>query len=192
MLYCSLKKKRKINNKRLYMSLLKQIFAIPPILKTRRHHALEHATLQVLSRNYPQIPTMGYSDAGGFWVVGNLATEAVRDAVDEALSRLQKGETQLAVHPNCGTNYVVAGTLAGSLAWLVMASSQGNMRRRFQDWPLVVMVSIFGFILGLPLGIKFQRQVTIDPQPGNMKVIEIRIFKVLGVPVHRIHTHYAA
>jgi hypothetical protein len=133
---------------------------------------------------------MGYSDAGGFWIVGNLATEAVRDAVDEALARLQKGEAQLAVHPNCGTNYVVAGTLAGSLGWLVMAFSQGNVRRRFQDWPLVVMVTTFGFILGLPLGILFQKRVTIEPQPGGMKVVEIRVYRARGVTIHRVNTRH--
>lgn len=172
------------------MSVLDNVFSFSPVKKTRRHHALEHATLQILSRKNPQISVFGYSDMGGFWVVGNVATEAVCDAVEEALSRLRAGEATLAIHPNCGSNYVVAGVVAGGLAWLAMAFSQGSWRRKLQDLPVVIALSSFGFMLAQPLGIAFQTRMTIDPQPGEMKVAEIRVNQVNGVTVHRIITRH--
>ncbi|MCE1253314.1 MAG: DUF6391 domain-containing protein [Anaerolineae bacterium] len=170
------------------MSLLQSLLSISPVSRTRRHHALEHATLQILARKQPGLSLFGYSDARGFWVVGNVATETLRDAVDEALARLQNGETGLAFHPNCGTNYAVAGMLAGSLAWLVMAFSQGSWRRRLQDWPVVVALSTIGFMFGLPLGYKFQQAVTVEPRPGALKVVEIRVLQGRLVRSHRILT----
>ncbi len=170
------------------MSLLKPLLNVPPFYSTRRHHALEHATLQVLARKDPHLVLFGYSDVRGFWVVGNVATETLRDAVDEALARLQSGEAALAYHPNCGTNYAVAGLLAGSLAWLTMAFSQGSWRKRLQDWPVVVAVSTFALMLGLPLGYKFQQAVTVEPQPGAMKVVEIRVLQGKFMRTHRVLT----
>ena len=58
----------------------------------------------------------GHSTAAGFRLMGEIPTEAVQSAVEEALRRLQAGESKLAVHPNCGTNFVTAGTLSGLAA----------------------------------------------------------------------------
>ena len=164
---------------------------VSPFTRIRRHHALEHATLQVLSKNNPYQSFFGYSDVRGFWVVGNISTEAVRDAVEEALSRLKAGEAQLAVHPNCGTNFAVAGLLAGSAAWLMMAFSKDGFRRRLQDWPLVVAASTIGVVFARPLGILLQQHVTTDAHPGQMRVIEIIVSQLRGVCLHRVITrHY--
>ena len=172
------------------MSLFNDLLSIAPLKHTRRHHALEHATLKVLSNKHPHISLLGYSDMGGFWIVGNVPTESLRDAVDEALIRLQGGESQLAIHPNCGTNFVVAGLLAGSAAWLVMAFSQGSARRRLQDWPLVVASSAVGVALAQPLGMMLQARVTTEPRPGEMKITEIRVYQIRGVAVHRVITRH--
>jgi hypothetical protein len=172
------------------MSLYNSLISVSPITRIRRHHALEHATMQVLSKKYPFVSIMGYSDVRGFWIVGNLSTEAVRDGVDEALSRLQAGESQLAIHPNCGTNFVVTGLVAGSAAWLVTAFSQGDLRRRLQDWPLVVAVTALCAVLAQPLGLRLQAKVTTDARPGDMKVTEITVYQVRGVYAHRVITRH--
>jgi hypothetical protein len=172
------------------MPLLTSLISVSPITRIRRHHALEHATLQVLSKKNPSVSTMGYSDVRGFWIVGNVSTEMVRDAVEEALSRLRAGESQLAIHPNCGTNFVVTGLMTGGAAWLVMAFSQGSWRRRLDDFPLVVAVSALGAVLAQPLGMRLQARVTTDAHPGEMKVTEILIHHVRGVVMHRVITRH--
>ncbi len=75
----------------------------PLIDRVRRNHALEHATIHVLSRRYRDLHVMGRSTPNGFILYGDLPTDAVYEAAQEALERLRAGERHLAVHPACGT-----------------------------------------------------------------------------------------
>ena len=90
----------------------------PYLSRVRRNHGLEHATLTVLSRSYPGRGLTGHSDSAGFWIIGNVPPEAVHSAVQEALARMKAGEVNLAVHPNCGTNFVTSGILAALAAFV--------------------------------------------------------------------------
>ncbi|ABA20106.1 conserved hypothetical protein [Trichormus variabilis ATCC 29413] len=113
--------------------LLKNLSFIPglkEILMLRQVHALEHATVWVLSetRN-TQTPISrpspvqvdnellgGLSTDQGFYLYGEVNISDLRRAVTLALHRLTNGEWDLAVHPRCGTNLSVAMLLAAGLA----------------------------------------------------------------------------
>ncbi|HLY32136.1 MAG TPA: DUF6391 domain-containing protein, partial [Ktedonobacterales bacterium] len=69
----------------------------------RENHALEHATIVLLSKRYPDIRLSGVSFALGFFVFGDAPTESVRAAADQALGRLRGGEPEMAIHERCGT-----------------------------------------------------------------------------------------
>jgi hypothetical protein len=144
----------------------------PYVHPTRRNHALEHATLHVLSRRFPNTPMGGHSNPTGFFIVGKIPTQALREAVGQALARLQNGEAALAIHPGCGTNYAVTGGLA-ALAALYGFMGTKNTRERFDRLPLVSLLSIFAFMLGQSLGPHLQRKITTDPDPGNMVIVDI-------------------
>ncbi|NLA79214.1 MAG: hypothetical protein GX853_00475, partial [Chloroflexi bacterium] len=94
---------------------------IPFTRRLRRNHALEHATMQVLSKRYPGLRMAGISNPKGFYMVADLPTELMTDATLEARKRLQDGEADLAVHPNCGTNLAVSGAIASAVAGSVLA-----------------------------------------------------------------------
>lgn len=113
--------------------LLKQLSFIPglqEILTLRQVHALEHATLWVLSETKsayspPRKPTHvqsdnellgGLSTEHGFYLYGEVNISHLRRAVILAQHRLTKGEWDLAVHPRCGTNLSVAMLLTLGLA----------------------------------------------------------------------------
>ena len=85
------------------------------VLETiRRNHALEHATINLLMEGGKgSTPLAGNASPGGFFVYGNVSTEALSKAVGEAIERLRSGERGLAISPFCGTNLVVAAVLAG-------------------------------------------------------------------------------
>ena len=156
-----------------WLSYVQSILNTRTLSRLRRNHGLEHATLHVLAERYPRQSFAGHSNPDGFWLIGNLPTEAVQSAVEEGLSRLKNGERRLAVHPNCGTNLVVAGTIAG----LAGASAMFGVGKRWQDklerLPLAAALATFGLILAQPLAIRLQENVTTSGEPGNLEIVEV-------------------
>src|SRR5260370_39939288 len=72
--------------------------------RIRQNHALEHATITILSGMVPDLRVSARSSSSGFIILGDVDLGLLRRALDEALRRLQAGEAELAIHPNCGTN----------------------------------------------------------------------------------------
>lgn len=163
---------------------MNDLLAAPLIGETRRNHALEHATIHILSDRFPGRSMAGHSNPTGFFLIGHLPTDGVREAVSEALSRLQNGEHQLAIHEGCGTNYVVTGGLAALFAFMGMSGTKSN-RERWERVPLVMALSILAFMIGRPLGPLLQMRVTTQPDPGGMMVVDVY---PVAENVHRIVT----
>ena len=160
------------------------ILDTPLISSTRRNHGMEHATLHILAGHYPGKALAGHSNPGGFFILGDVPTESVREAVAEALVRMRNGERKLAVHPGCGTNYIVAGTLAGTLAWLGMTGARSS-RQRLDRLPLVILLSALGFMISQPLAPLVQERVTTSGDPGEMVIVDVYPVRK---GVHRIVT----
>mgnify|MGYP003597208927 CR=1 FL=1 len=87
------------------------------VRRTRQHHAIEHATLHLLASRLPGRRMAGYSDAGGFTVIGDIPFDQVRRAVSDALLHLQAGESGLAIQ--------AATTMADGAEKVVLAVSGG-------------------------------------------------------------------
>jgi hypothetical protein len=160
----------------------------PMISRIRRNHGLEHATLQMLSKQFPNQAMAGYSYTGGFWLVGNVPTETIQLAVEEALQRLRNGEHDLAVHPGCGTNYLTSGVLAGLAGGLAMLGAGRRLRDRLERLPLAFALATMGVILSQPLGRILQERVTTDGRPGELHVIEIMRYEQGRMVLHRVRT----
>ena len=139
----------------------------------RRNHGLEHATLNLLSKKTPGVSFAGHSDQKGFWVVGNVSTDFLLETVQEALTRMKKGERSLAVHDHCGTNFATAGVLAGTFAWLATLGTANNFKKKLDRWPLLVLLITGALIVAQPLGPKVQEKVTTSGEPGNLVVKQI-------------------
>lgn len=170
------------------MPVLDKLLKVSAVSRVRRNHGLEHATLHVLSKKFPHRPLAGHSDVGGFWILGDVPTEDLRDSVDEALARMQGGEHSLSVHPNCGTNFVAAGTLAGAAAWIGMLGSGRSARDKVERLPLVIGLATLALIFGQPLGLALQANVTTSGYPGDMRVVEIQVSQRGRIMAHRVIT----
>ncbi len=131
---------------------LRRILDYAPISRVRRNHGLEHATLHVLSERHPGRPLAGHSDLGGFWIIGDLSMEELSSAIQEARARLESGESKLAVHPNCGTNFATSGVLAGLAAAAVMFGVGKRARDNLDRLPLAILVATLALIVSQPLG----------------------------------------
>lgn len=108
--------------------LVRQLAFLPglkELLMLRQVHALEHATVWVLSEVWRQrgrssglsdeASLAGLSTPTGFYLYGPIQHIELGRAVQTARHRITKGEWQLAVHPRCGTNVSVGVFLAASL-----------------------------------------------------------------------------
>lgn len=163
------------------------ILDLPLVAETRRNHALEHATLHVLAASNPGRPMAGHSNPTGFFILGNVSTEAVADAATEALRRLKAGERELAIHPGCGTNLATTALLAGTLAWFVLRGARtafGKMLRL----PFAIGLAAIGATLSRPLGPVIQQKITTDAEVGDLRVVEIRESLRGRVTAHRVIT----
>jgi hypothetical protein len=159
-------------------TFLEQILNLPLISRVRRNHALEHATVHILSQRHPEKTIYARSQPSGLVVYGDLPTEEVARAVDEALMRLRRGEHQLAIHPNCGTNLVTAGGLSGLAAVLTMRVQQvGRKKRDLRQWvsslPLVILAATVALLFAQPLGQTLQLYVTTEAEVGNLHMTGI-------------------
>jgi hypothetical protein len=159
-----------------------------PIWRIRRNHGLEHATLHVLGRRFPQLPLAGHSDVSGFWIIGEVSTDDLMAAIAEALQRMRNGESRLAIHPNCGTNFATGGVLAGAAAGLAMLGAGRRVRSQLDRLPLAIMLATAALILAQPLGLKLQEVVTTSGEPGDLRVVEIRQQKRGRLTTHRVIT----
>ncbi len=158
------------------MSILKRladvsqpILTFPYIQRTRRNHGLEHATIHILSKHHHALS--GRSNDRGFVLFGEVPTDRVELAVQEALKRMKGGEHKLAIHPNCGTNLVTTGFLATTVAWFGFSGS--NRRSGWDRFPMIMVMMMGVFLFSTPLGMSLQQHFTTDGNPGNMEFVSV-------------------
>jgi hypothetical protein len=171
-----------------FLRSFSDVLEYPVISHIRRNHALEHATLHTLAGHLPRTMLMGHSDAGGFWIIGDVPPEMLHAAVQEAIARLRAGEKQLAIHPNCGTNFVTAGALAGLAGAASMLGSGRRLTNKMARLPFAAALATLALIVAQPLGMLLQARVTTQGDPGPLEVIAITHRKQGRLNVHRVQT----
>jgi hypothetical protein len=174
------------------MTKTSSLLDIPLVSRVRRNHALEHATMNVLSRRHKTLRLVARSAPGGFYIYGDVPTEEVIAAAQEGLQRLKAGQRQMAIHPTCGTNLAVAGVLAGVGAFLALGGlSRDRPRNLFQSLarlPLACAAAMMGVFLAQPLGPFLQARVTTEADVGDMHIVDVAREQRAGVLVHHVHT----
>jgi hypothetical protein len=158
---------------------------LPLVLRIRRNHALEHATIHVLTRRLASVKVVGRSTFHGFYLYGNLETDMVVEAAQEAYERLKSGEHQIAIHPNCGTNLVASGSLAGLATFAVLSSSK---KRRLELLPNALLAATAAVILAQPLGPQLQTHVTTSADLGDLVIKGVQREDRGSLVVHFVET----
>lgn len=161
---------------------------LPFVLNTRRNHALEHATLHVLSDKYPTKPMAGHSNPTGFFILGSLSTDEVQAAVQQALTRLRAGESELAIHAGCGTNLATSTLVAGTFAWFILRGGKTTFGKLIR-LPLAVLFALVGSVVSRPLGPVIQSKITTDAEMGDLQVTDVRPAMSGRMKAHRVLTH---
>jgi hypothetical protein len=159
------------------MSIIQQSLAMiaQALSRTRRNHALEHATIHILSERHPQRAVAGRSDSRGFFIYTDLPAQEIQRAIEEAQRRLAGGESGLAIHPNCGTNLLTAGALSSAAVYLTMLGQPRlDWRDRLSRLPLATLAAMLALLIAQPLGRRFQLHLTTEAQLDGLKVKRIQ------------------
>ena len=130
----------------------------------------------------------GRSNTSGFWLLGDVPTDAVQEAVTQALARMKGGEHHLAVHPHCGTNYVVSGTLAGMAGATAMSGVGPRFRDKLDRIPLAASLATLALIAAQPLASLVQARLTTSGEPGELEVTNIIPTRRGGIIAHHVIT----
>ena len=151
--------------------------------RTRQNHALEHATVTLLAQMMPHLNASARSNARGFVIFADLPVGEVGAASQEALQRLQAGESELAIHPNCGTNLAVGLSLAmvGSL----FALTALRPRTRIAT---VMAGSVAGITVARPVGTLMQRYITTLPDVADIRIRSVARRRFFGKWVIEVQT----
>lgn len=149
----------------------------------RQNHALEHATMHMLSQHNPYLRLVGRTTPAGFFIYGPASTEEVELAAQEALTRLQQGEAHLAVHPRCGTNLAVTALVAGTAAF---GATLGRPRSRWERLPLALMAATAGAILAQPLAHRIQEQITTSPEVEGVRIVGVERQERGRITIHKV------
>lgn len=157
---------------------------IGPFHTTRRNHGLEHATIHVLTEKFPQLALAGRADAGGFFILGDIATEEIAPAVEQALERVRGGEHGLVVHPRCGTNLVVAGMLAGLSSFAVAGGRRDE--NMWEKLPRMILATTTAIILAQPLGPLVQEKWTTSHNFAGAWLKGIKRRQSGNMTIHRV------
>jgi hypothetical protein len=166
--------------------LIRQLGFIPGLkefLMIRQVHALEHATVWMLSdltrRSKTKLSTSylsadnetigGLSTEKGFYLYGDVNPIKLKRAVNSALTRLQQGEWNLALHPRCGTNSSVAMVLTAGMTITAHLSLPKEPIHQFIGMGLATLAANY---LAPDLGIYVQKYITTSI-PFNLKLQKI-------------------
>lgn len=143
--------------------------------RVRQNHALEHATVTILTNDLPGLSVSARSNRHGFTIFADLDTALVRRAADEAMERLRAGETELAIHPNCGTNLAVGMSLAlmGSLYSLTAMRQRTRLATALGS-------AVASFMVARPLGTLAQKYLTTQPNLNDLRIVDVRSRRLFG------------
>ncbi len=147
-----------------------QILAVASEGRTRRTHACEHATVNVLEEWYGPLPQVGGVAArDGFYIWGaqQIHPGVLVRAAQQGLRRMQAGEAGLALHPRCGTSLVVA-QFVFALSFLLGLFVTGYFTL---TGILVALLASWAF--GRPLGLLAQRYFTTSADVARLRIAEV-------------------
>ncbi|MGL4651431.1 MAG: DUF6391 domain-containing protein [Caldilineaceae bacterium] len=149
--------------------------------RTRQHHGLEHATLHLLAARVPNLRMAGLSDPLGFTLFGEADQAKVQRAVSDAMLRLQAGERNLAIHPNCGTNLATSGVMATGAALLARLGRGGPIDLAMRTLVYVIVA----LVAALPLGRRVQAFTTTGDLAGRW-LLGVRTRRLGPLTIHRV------
>ncbi|MFW5976678.1 MAG: DUF6391 domain-containing protein [Bacillota bacterium] len=146
-----------------------QIYKIATNPDLRKNHALEHATVNLLEKDFGYQNLAGYARENGFFIIGVDNPVKVKTAAEKGLYLMKKGNSHLAIHKNCGTSMIMANFVS-ALIFLILLFYTGY----FSIMSMVVAI-ILAHLIGPILGRKVQQYFTTTPEIKEMNISSTRL-----------------
>jgi hypothetical protein len=143
----------------------KQIYQIASNPDLRKNHSLEHATINVLEREFGYRNLAGYAEEDGFYIMGIQNIEFIKEAASKGLQLMKQGNEGLAIHRRCGTSITVANFLS-AIIFLILLFYSGY----FSIFNMILAIVIAN-LMGPILGQIVQKQLTTTPDVNEMEII---------------------
>ncbi|AGY57076.1 DUF6391 domain-containing protein [Gloeobacter kilaueensis] len=157
------------------------------IERIRQVHALEHATIWVLSEQLPEVQLSGFSTDRGFFIYGPLDTGLLLRASHQALERINRGEENLAIHPRCGTNLSVGMLITATVG---LGASLLLPRKPLPQLLAIGAAAATASQLATGVGALAQRHLTTSI-PRNLEIVNARTLSDwAGRHSHFVETRY--
>lgn len=160
------------------------------VRRIQRNHALEHATINLLTQQYPGARIVGISGPLGFALYSSLTAEEIVPAARRALSALQSGQSDLAIHASCGTNLVVTAVLTTLASFLGLGCgrrSKQSLSDLAQRLPQVVLLNAAALIFAEPIARWVQGHLTTDTDLATTEIASV--FTDIQSGLHRVRVH---
>lgn len=149
------------------LTIPRQIWMIAVNRRLRKHHALEHATINILEQRYGAQGLVGLSREDGFIIRGWPDPGTLQQAAQEGLIRLSRGECELAIHRRCGSSRAVANFISAAMV-LAILIFWGRLQ-------LVTVLLAGGalVLLSPQLGVLMQKYLTTSCDVRGLAIAEI-------------------
>ncbi len=164
-----------------------RVATIDAIAHIRKNHAMEHATIHLLTESRPGVSFAGYSFIKGYWILGNAELQDIQKAAEMALARLNNGEKKLAIHPNCGTNLAMIGLCTAAAAMITTMDTKDD-DSVFSRFSAFTTAGLIGAMAGKPLGPKVQKRFTTDANVNDLSIVSINCSSFRGTPAFFVET----
>lgn len=169
--------------------ILKPVLEFSFIRRVRRNHALEHATAHMLAKRVPNLKVSGRASVDGFSLLCDVPQEKIEESVNEAIRRMNQGESKWAIHPNCGTNLVATSFLT-TFAGVIGLS--GNKQPVGDKISRTMILTIIALLFSPAFGEQLQKHFTTKGDLGDLELINVtrQEIIVLGrkLVMYNIHT----
>ncbi len=83
---------------------------------------------------------------------------------------------------------MVSGFAAGVAGAVGMIGAGNKPRKKVERIPLITLLSVLALLIARPLGPMIQRELTVNPDPGDLKILSIARHSLNGITAHRIRT----
>ncbi len=142
-----------------------QIYQIATNPSLRKNHGLEHATVNVLEKEYGYKNIAGFAEESGFYIIGADSKWVVEEAAARGLELMKRGNYGLAIHKRCGTSMTVANFIS-AVIFLLLLFYTGY----FSIFNMVIAI-ILANLTGPYLGQIIQKYFTTSTDIGGMEIV---------------------